>query len=601
MVLRTVRGQLLVTTWGLAAGLILIGVGGALSLTDGFLQRSLRDQLAISLRNFAKFEELTSASLARAVTSVASMPRLRATLNIEGLDDETASFAARDAAALVDADICLLLDADDTVIGSSRRELSPGWPYAAVANVIDLSGVCYTVARGEVTIGNMVIGHVVLGEAIGEEYLEQVAGVTGADAFLVTPHGVKESSVEQEWRDVAKVLADEVLHRPAGEPVPLRVGAEPCVAGWADMSGDLRIVLVRSSVGAAALHEDLLWLIAAGAALAALVSLLVARYVATRIVTPLRDLTEAASELAEGNLEIDAHVSGAHEMQTLASSFNRMAGRIYELLDDVAHQARLVEMEKGARRIEEMRQARDRAQADNAAKSEFLANMSHELRTPMHAILSFSTFGVRRGDSAERAKLVAYFAQIHESADRLMHLLNALLDLSRLDAGKTAIEPGDVDLSAVLGVATREMAAAAEARGQSLELRAPELMHAHVDEARILQVVRNLLGNALKFSPDGAVVEIEATTDGESVTVRVLDRGVGIPDGELEHVFDRFAQSSKTDTGAGGTGLGLAISRELVALHGGELWAEQREGGGSVFAMRLPCRVPDTAPLSAAD
>lgn len=235
-----------------------------------------------------------------------------------------------------------------------------------------------------------------------------------------------------------------------------------------------------------------------------------------------------------------------------------------------------------------LKAAKDEADAANEAKSEFLANMSHELRTPMHGVLSFSRFGLERGATAKRERLVEYFDKIHQAASRLMVLLNDLLDVSKLEAGKHGFEFAPGNIHNVISVVVDEFASLLVDR--HLKLLTPMATDTQIlmDESKLIQVMRNLIGNAIKFSPDGGTIEINVTTAGDRLRVEVTDSGVGIPEDELESIFDKFAQSRKTKTGAGGTGLGLSISREIIRAHGGAISARNRPRGGAAFTFEIP-------------
>lgn len=252
-----------------------------------------------------------------------------------------------------------------------------------------------------------------------------------------------------------------------------------------------------------------------------------------------------------------------------------------------------------ASRTRELMGAKIAAEEANRSKSEFLANMTHELRTPMHAILSFSRLGRERLPQVENAEKVAvYLDRINASGERLLVLVNDLLDLSKLEAGRMRYEFARYDLREIVDAAVIELSALARDKDIDLQLPGGYLPeHVWCDSLRIGQVVRNLIGNAIKFTAPGRAITLafaEATLpDGASGEVpacrfSVRDEGIGIPEGELELVFEKFVQSTASKTGAGGTGLGLSICREIVLHHGGRIWAEHNADGGACFTFELP-------------
>jgi signal transduction histidine kinase len=290
--------------------------------------------------------------------------------------------------------------------------------------------------------------------------------------------------------------------------------------------------------------------------------------------------------------------------QVISISLIRLdATRVMAVLSDVSE---IVKREKLLREKEEwhsasLKLAMEAAEAANIAKSEFLANMSHELRTPMHAISSFAKLGLGKSSDAPREKLQRYFENIDGSAVRLNRLLNDLLDLAKIEAGKMTYSFEKQDIGALLRRSLTEFEAMARDRGVSLDagFGSKDAM-AEVDSVRMQQVFANLLSNAIKFSPSGATVTIRlaagSTGSGQDgIAITFADQGVGIPPDELEQVFDKFVQSSKTKTGAGGTGLGLPITREILAAHNGRICASNRPDGGAEFKVVLPIEQPKSS------
>ena len=255
-----------------------------------------------------------------------------------------------------------------------------------------------------------------------------------------------------------------------------------------------------------------------------------------------------------------------------------------------------------AERTARLEGALQRVIAANHAKSEFLANMSHELRTPMHAVMSFSQLGIERADSDGQAKLGQYFQRIEQSASRLLDLINELLDLAKLESGHTKLLMQPTNMRLLLDQTIGQMESLLIQRQLKIELVSLATdVELTVDPKRITQVIFNLLSNAIKFSPANSLIRIEldsadlplgrrAQDNGTqpALVIRFIDNGIGIPEAELESIFEKFEQSSTTRTGAGGTGLGLAISRAIVKQHRGTIHARNNLAGGACFSVTLP-------------
>lgn len=250
-------------------------------------------------------------------------------------------------------------------------------------------------------------------------------------------------------------------------------------------------------------------------------------------------------------------------------------------------------------RTSELEVARDEALAAAKTMSRFLSNMSHELRTPLHGILSFAGFGLKKHQKATREKLAQYFGEIQESGNHLLELVNDLLDLSKLRAGKVVYEFQSEGLDTTILKVIYEMRLLAEEKQIEIDwdcrVTSDKIM---MDSTKIAQVVRNLLSNAIKFSPEKSVVKVvaERNQDG-NVRIEVRDQGFGIPEGEFETIFDAFSQSSATQTNAGGTGLGLPICKEIIEEgHGGRISACNGLDRGAVFTVTLPRTVEKASP-----
>jgi signal transduction histidine kinase len=252
---------------------------------------------------------------------------------------------------------------------------------------------------------------------------------------------------------------------------------------------------------------------------------------------------------------------------------------------------------------ERERVAREAAEAANRTKDEFLAMVSHELRTPLNAILGWAE--LLQNEALDRDRFLHGLQTIARNARSQAKLIDDLLDVSRIIAGKLSVRREELDVAQAVRRAAETVAPTASQRRVQIEVAIEPGPHLVLgDGERLQQVFWNLLANAVKFSPEGARVDVELIRDGDQAAVRVVDHGAGIEPGFLPHVFERFRQGGGGFTRArGGLGLGLAIVRHIVELHGGTIRAESAGAGmGATFTVRLPSvdALPRTAEATSA-
>ena len=264
--------------------------------------------------------------------------------------------------------------------------------------------------------------------------------------------------------------------------------------------------------------------------------------------------------------------------------------RTVELLETLASQSAVAI--HNARLYSELARKSGELEVAGRHKSEFLASMSHELRTPLNAVIGFSDVLLERmaGELNERQE--EYVVDIRDSGRHLLELINEILDLSKVEAGRMELDPGPLSLPDLLEQGLAMVRERAERGGLAVTLDvAPDVGVVWADELKLKQVVINLLTNAVKFTPDGGAVEVTARVEDDEVQVTVRDTGIGISEHERERIFEAFQRGDRpARSTAEGTGLGLTLSRRIVELHGGRLWLTSRPGAGSTFGFALPLR-----------
>lgn len=252
-------------------------------------------------------------------------------------------------------------------------------------------------------------------------------------------------------------------------------------------------------------------------------------------------------------------------------------------------------------RTQELSREKNRAEKADMAKTSFINNMTHELRSPMHAILNFSRIGMKKTTEIEHQAFNSFFKNINTGGTRLLKLIETLLDISKIDAQVTSLEFESADIVKITQNAINEASHMISGKEMKVMLESDGEMKVRIDPMRIHQVISNMLINAIKYSPRAGRINISLEyaqitgapclneTSPAAIKFAISDNGIGIPEEELNLVFERFYQSSVTDNGTGGTGLGLAICKEIVGLHHGVIFAQNRSECGVRMTFTVPC------------
>jgi signal transduction histidine kinase/ActR/RegA family two-component response regulator len=296
------------------------------------------------------------------------------------------------------------------------------------------------------------------------------------------------------------------------------------------------------------------------------------------VIAPVQRLSEAMHKVAAGGQFEPVEVQAHDELfRSLTASFNHLLAKLGE---------REAELKNAMRELE---LARDAANAANVLKTQFLANMSHEIRTPLNGVLAMAeVMSMGELEAVQRDRLDV----IRQSGGLLLAVLNDVLDLSKIEAGKLTLMVDDFDLEPLMGGAVESFRVMAKGKGLGFDFAVAEEARGwwRGDADRLRQVVGNLLSNAIKFTPRGEVsAKVDINPDTGALRVLVTDTGVGISPEKLPTLFEKFTQADNSATRRfGGTGLGLAICRELTQMMGGSIDVSSREGKGSMFTVELP-------------
>jgi len=415
-------------------------------------------------------------------------------------------------------------------------------------------------------------------------------GLSG-QAVVVDRRGRVIAHPRDDWRLQAKDLSSEAIFQQS-------LGTERGVSWYTDLDGNVARAAgfatvpvvgwkVWVSQSVAELRAELTPLILSTLEwlLVAVVLALVLGFVAAMWLSrPVGELNRAAARIAQGDFVTPVRVRegfAARELLALAQTFNQMAHQMsgaYQTLE-----------EKVSQRTQELQNANQELARANKLKSEFLANVSHELRTPLSAIIGFSQILLDQIDGPLNEEQHQDIQQVNRSGQSLLNLINQILDLSKIEAGKMELSAERLELPGLVNSVLDSIRPLAEQKGLRIETRFPlSLPAVEADPVRLKQILINLLSNAVKFTDRGHI-EVFAQPSGRMVRIAVKDTGIGISGDSQKVIFEEFVQGDGSSTRRhGGTGLGLSIVRKLVEMHGGAITVVSEPGQGSTFMFTLP-------------
>jgi two-component system, NarL family, sensor histidine kinase BarA len=312
------------------------------------------------------------------------------------------------------------------------------------------------------------------------------------------------------------------------------------------------------------------------------------------ILDNVRVLQQTAEKVSEGDLNIRTHIPSNDEFQVLSETFNKMLHNLKQSEDQLRALNKSLDL-----KLEEMAESNLALYESNRLKSEFLANVSHELRTPLNSILGFAE--LLKDATRPDAKVSRYVQNITSSGRSLLDLINDLLDLAKIEAGKMEVRSEPLSLSDLFEGLSNILRPLLEPRSLSIKTQiSSDVPLMHTDAAKLQQILYNFLSNAIKYSPPGGEIELSARRQGEDrVRISVCDHGPGIAPEKQQVIFEKFRQIDGSHTRQhGGTGLGLAISRDLTQLLAGQIGVDSEPGQGATFWILLPIRIdPSTQDL----
>jgi signal transduction histidine kinase/DNA-binding LytR/AlgR family response regulator/HPt (histidine-containing phosphotransfer) domain-containing protein len=595
MKLGTVRAKIFVGMGAIILLFIAVSTVVISHVVDRFGREEVARDLAAAKTALTVHMEMRQRLLQDKGRALVLAPYLKATLALEDLDRETAHFAAVQLLDAAESELLLLLDHAGQLLADAKDVSQYGNDVSQLPIVKGcLSGEAtvgmwqykqqlFMAAATPIVVGKTIYGALVLGVRVDSALADEIHQATGQDILIL-----HQAKLQTEGRSHHKPLEVAEIERAAAltlnpanlskaRVLSLNLGGKTCLATAASF-GKTTIVLSRPMEDFQALSAQTWnWLVIVGGALGAL-AIYASQYISGKLSKPIRQVVLATEELSRGNWDVTVPVHGRDELGKLCSSFNTMAQRMKKLVSDVQHEAEL-------------------AQAANRAKSNFLANMSHEIRTPMTAIIGYADIMRRAAlrEEIDESHMESIETIVH-NGEHLLRLINDILDISKIEAGKLEFEqvpvsPYDLALSA-----TELMGVKADEKNIDLDLRFGSALPRTLitDSTRLRQILVNLIGNAIKFTKSGQVGLTIFCPTPDQISFSVTDTGIGISAEAIEALFEPFTQSDSSMTRQyGGTGLGLSISQRLARLLGGDITCQSQPGDGSTFCVTIPIVAAD--------